>query len=111
MKKYGKTTVERGKPVIGADYPDPEVIRVDDAYYMLSTTMHFLPGAVVLRSYDLVNWEIASYVFDTFEGTEEARLDHERSNYGSGMWAGSMRWHKGRFYVSFAAKQSHKTYF
>lgn len=111
MKKNDNLVSIKGKPVIGADYPDPEVIRVDDAYYMLSTTMHFLPGAVILRSYDLINWEIATYVFDTFEGTEEARLDHERSNYGCGMWAGSMRWHKGRFYVSFAAKRSCKTYF
>ncbi|MCH5338271.1 MAG: family 43 glycosylhydrolase [Acetatifactor sp.] len=111
MKKLEKTSSVKYKPIIGADYPDPEVIRVDDTYYMLSTTMHFLPGAVILRSYDLINWEIASYVFDTFEGTEEARLDHERSNYGSGMWAGSMRMHKGRFYLSFAAKQSCKTYF
>ena len=111
MKKNDNLVSIKGKPVIGADYPDPEVIRVDDAYYMLSTTMHFLPGAVILRSYDLINWEIATYVFDIFEGTEEARLDHERSNYGCGMWAGSMRWHKGRFYVSFAAKRSCKTYF
>lgn len=111
MKKNDNFVSIKGKPVIGADYPDPEIIRVDDAYYMLSTTMHFLPGAVILRSYDLINWEIATYVFDTFEGTEEARLDHERSNYGCGMWAGSMRWHKGRFYVSFAAKRSCKTYF
>ena len=41
------------------DYPDPDVIRVDDTYYMISTTMHFMPGGVILRSYDLVNWEIA----------------------------------------------------
>ncbi len=111
MKKRGGAVTVKNRPVIGADYPDPEILRVDDTYYMLSTTMHFLPGAEILRSYDLVNWEIASYVVETFEGTEEARLDHERSNYGSGMWAGSMRYHKGKFYVSFAAKLSAKTYF
>lgn len=110
MKKDG-TIIAKARPLIGGDYPNPEIIRVQDAYYMLCATMHFLPGGVILRSYDLCHWEIASYVFDTFEGTEEARLDHERSNYGSGMWAGSMRYHQGRFYVSFAAKQSGKTYF
>ena len=80
-------------PVIKADFPDPDVIRVDDTYYMLCSTLHFLPGAVILRSYDLVNWEIASYVFDTFEGTEEARMTNEHNNYGCGMWAGSLRYH------------------
>ena len=47
-------------PVIKADFPDPDIIRVGDVYYMISTTIHFLPGAVILRSYDLLHWEIAS---------------------------------------------------
>ncbi|MEE1256343.1 MAG: family 43 glycosylhydrolase, partial [Lachnospiraceae bacterium] len=37
------------------DYPDPDVIRVGDTYYMASTTMHFMPGCEILRSYDLRN--------------------------------------------------------
>lgn len=111
MKKTEGSTVKKKNPVIPADYPDPDIIRVGDVYYMLSTTLHFLPGAVILRSYDLINWEIASYVFDAFEGTEEARMVNERSNYGCGMWAGSLKFHKGRFYVSFAAKETCKTYF
>ena len=37
-------------PVLPLDYPDPDVIRVDDTYYMVSTTMHFMPGCVILRS-------------------------------------------------------------
>lgn len=40
-------------PVLPLDYPDPDVIRVDDTYYMVSTTMHFMPGCVILRSYNL----------------------------------------------------------
>lgn len=46
-------------PIIWADYPDPDVIRVDDTYYMVSTTMHMFPGCVILRSYDLLHWETA----------------------------------------------------
>lgn len=111
MKKTEGMTQGKNNPVIRADFPDPDVIRVGDVYYMLCTTLHFLPGAVILRSYDLVNWEIATYVFDTFEGTEEARMKNERSNYGCGMWQGSFRYHKGKFFVSFAAKETCKTYF
>ena len=48
-------------PIIKADYPDPDVIRVGDTYYMVSTTMYFMPGCVILKSYDLANWEIVSY--------------------------------------------------
>ena len=43
-------------PIIPSDYPDVDVIRVEDTYYMVSTTMHFMPGAVILRSYDLGHW-------------------------------------------------------
>ena len=49
-------------PVIFADVPDVDFIRVDDAYYMVSTTMHLSPGCPVMKSYDLVNWEIVNYV-------------------------------------------------
>ncbi len=44
-------------PVIFADFPDPDVIRVDDTYYMVTTTMHHFPGATIVKSKDLVNWE------------------------------------------------------
>ena len=56
-------------PVINADVPDMDVIRVGDNYYMMSTTMHLMPGAPVMRSKDLVNWEIISYVFDKLTDT------------------------------------------
>ncbi len=90
-------------PVIRTDYPDPDVIRVDDIYYMISTTMHFMPGGVILRSYDLINWEIASYVFDKLDDTPQERLEQENSNYGCGMWAGSLRFNNGKFYVAFVS--------
>ena len=44
-------------PVINGDFPDIDVVRVDDTYYMVSTTMYHFPGATILKSKDLVNWE------------------------------------------------------
>ena len=44
-------------PLTGMDYPDPDVIRVGDTYYMISTTMHFFPGGNILKSHDLIHWE------------------------------------------------------
>jgi len=96
--------------IIFADYPDVDVIRVDDTYYMVSTTMHFMPGCVLLRSYNLLDWEIASYVYDELDGTPGQRLWDDRGIYGQGMWAASLRYHKGKFYVSFVANDTHKTY-
>ncbi|WP_300804860.1 family 43 glycosylhydrolase, partial [uncultured Duncaniella sp.] len=62
-------------PVIWADVPDPDVIRVGDDYYMVSTTMHLMPGCPVMRSKDLVNWETIGYVFDRL--TDTPRYDLE----------------------------------
>ncbi|MBO4319576.1 MAG: family 43 glycosylhydrolase [Treponema sp.] len=96
--------------IIPADFPDPDVIRVDDVYYMVSTTMHFMPGCVILRSYNLIDWEHASYVYDELEATEGQTLKDNKGIYGKGMWAASLRYHDGKFYVSFVANDTHKTY-
>ena len=47
-------------PITRLDYPDLDVIRVEDTYYMVSTTMHFMPGCEILQSFDLVHWEHAT---------------------------------------------------
>ena len=51
-------------PMLWADVPDPDVIRVDDTFYMVSTTMHLMPGAPIMASKDLKNWETIGYIFD-----------------------------------------------
>ena len=56
-------------PLIGMDYPDPDLIRVGDTWYMISTTMHFMPGGEILRSYNLADWERVGYVFDDLDHT------------------------------------------
>ncbi|GAA0370813.1 glycoside hydrolase family 43 protein [Alkalibacterium iburiense] len=97
-------------PIIPLDYPDPDIIRVGKTYYMVSTTMYFLPGCEILRSYDLVNWEHACFVYDQLDSTEAQRLVGNQNIYGKGMWAASLRYHKGTFYVVFAANDTRKTY-
>ena len=97
-------------PITRLDYPDPDVIRVEDTYYMVSTTMHFMPGCEILRSYDLRNWEHAAYVYDRLDSTPGQRLEGEENIYGKGMWAASIRYHKGTFYICFVANDTHKTY-
>ena len=97
-------------PLTGMDYPDPDVIRVGDTYYMISTTMHFFPGAGILRSHDLIHWEICSYLYDSLEHTPGEILEGEQTIYGHGMWAASLRYHAGRFYVAFIAHEWPKTF-
>jgi beta-xylosidase len=88
-------------PMLWSDVPDPDVIRVDDNFYLVSTTMHLMPGAPVMRSKDLVNWETASYLFDRL--TDTPNYDMEGCTaYGRGQWATSLRYHNGKYYAYFS---------
>ena len=88
-------------PVLWADLPDPDVIRVGDYFYMMSTTMHLMPGAPVMRSKDLINWELTGYVFDKLHETPKYDME-DGTVYGRGQWATSLRYHDGKFYVLFS---------
>ena len=88
-------------PMLWSDVPDPDVIRVDDNFYLVSTTMHLMPGAPVMRSKDLVNWETESYLFDRL--TDAPNYDMEGCTaYGRGQWATSLRYYNGRYYAYFS---------
>ena len=97
-------------PITKLDYPDPDVIRVDDTFYMVSTTMYFFPGCEILKSHDLVNWEHLSYVYDRLDSTPAQKMEGDLNIYGQGMWAASLRFHDGYFYVVFVANDTQKTY-
>ncbi|MBS0027192.1 family 43 glycosylhydrolase [Chitinophaga sp. 22321] len=87
-------------PVIWADFPDNDVIRVGDTYYMVTTTMYFFPGVPVLKSKDLVNWEYAANVVPQFKQHPFYDLKGG-SRYGRGQWASSIRYHNGKFHILF----------
>ena len=91
-------------PMIWADLPDPDVIRVDDTFYLVSTTMHMMPAVPIMKSKDLINWEIASYVCETLDDSPRYGL-LEGTVYGRGQWATSLKYHNGRFYVLFVPNE------
>ena len=94
------TTVKN--PWLWSDVPDPDIIRVGDYYYLVSTTMHLMPGGPIMRSTDLVNWETVSYLFDTINDTPRYDLNNPETDgttYGRGQWATSIRYHKGMFWA------------
>ena len=86
-------------PIISADFPDPDVIRVGDTYYMVSTTMHLLPGATIVKSKDLVNWEYCAQPLVQLSDKEDYSLINGKDAYARGMWACSMKYHNGQFYI------------
>lgn len=97
-------------PFIWADVPDEDVIRVGDTYYMVSTTMFYTPGAPIMKSKDLVSWEICSYVYDTMADGDVQNLTNGKHDYAHGQWATSLRYHDGNFYVFFGSYGTNKSY-
>ena len=91
-------------PMLWADVPDPDIIRVGDTFYLVSTTMHLMPGAPIMKSKDLKNWETIGYIFDKL--TDSPKYDmQEGTAYGRGQWATSLKYHKGRFYALLAPNE------
>lgn len=89
-------------PLFYDEFSDPDLIRVGDDFYLAGTTMHSVPGLVVLHSKDLVNWEFMSYCFSRFEDLglgDNFKLKGGKEEYGQGIWAPCIRFHDGKFYI------------
>ncbi|HSH94570.1 MAG TPA: family 43 glycosylhydrolase, partial [Roseimicrobium sp.] len=99
-------------PVIYADVPDLCVTRAGDTYYMVSTTMHMSPGIPVMKSKDLVNWELASYCYAEIDRGDAFSLKNGKNDYASGSWASNIRYDEKlkRFFVINACNTTNKSY-
>ena len=94
-------------PMLWADVPDPDIIRVGDTFYLVSTTMHLMPGAPIMKSKDLKNWETVGYIFDKLTDSPKYDLSPtEGTVYGRGQWATSLKYHNGKFYALLAPNEA-----
>lgn len=103
-------TNEVRNPVIWADVPDVSVMRVGNTYYMSSTTMHMIPGLPIMKSKNLIDWQLCGYAYENFSDKDEMSLNNGKNAYGQGSWASSLRYHNGMFYVSTFAYTTGKTH-
>lgn len=97
-------------PIIWADVPDNALIRVGENYYMSSTTMHMNPGLPIMKSRDLINWEMLNYAYEKLCDNDEMNLRNGKDCYGLGSWASSLRYHDGTFYVTTFSSTTDKTH-
>ena len=85
-------------PVLYGDYPDPDIIRVGRDFYLATTTFVSVPGLEILHSRDLINWDIVGYAQHTLDFSPRYSLIGG-SEYAHGVWAPSLRYHNGTFYI------------
>lgn len=99
-------------PVIWSDSPDPSIVRVEDNYYMVTTTMHYAPGIPIFKSTDLAQWRTVGYVYETLTNNDNMNLNGGKDAYGKGSWASSIRYREsdGYYYVLTPSYTSNKTH-
>ncbi len=83
-------------PVLYADYSDPDVCRVGEDYYMTASSFNCVPGLPILHSKDLVNWRIVGHAINRMP---DCAIYGEGVNHGGNVWAPSIRYHNGEYYI------------
>lgn len=82
-------------PILHADYSDPDIVKVGEDFYMTSSSFNAVPGLPILHSKDLVNWTLVNYALK-----RQPPFDHfSKPQHGNGVWAPSIRYHEGEFYI------------
>ncbi len=81
-------------PVISGFNPDPSVCWVGDDFYLTTSSFGYFPGVPVYHSKDLIHWKHINYCLKT-----EKQLPLSGSGIQEGVWAPTLRHHKGKFYM------------
>lgn len=82
-------------PIIKGFHPDPSVCKVGNEYFLVVSTFEYFPGISIFRSTDLINWEQISSCI-----TRPEQLSFERFKSSGGIWAPTIRFNNGRFYIT-----------
>lgn len=81
-------------PLLSGFYPDPSICRVDDDYYLVTSSFVYYPGLPIFHSRDLVHWEQIGHGIHRPD-----QLDYKNCETSEGLWAPSIRFHNGTYYI------------
>lgn len=88
-------------PIMPGDFSDLDAIRVGDQFYAITSAFTYSPGIAILRSKDLVSWEIVGHAVSDLTSIDPELNWDRMGRRGRGIWAGSIRFHAGRFWIYF----------
>ena len=86
--------VTYSNPILPGFYPDPSICRVDDDYYLVTSTFAYFPGVPIFHSKDLIHWEQIGNILE-----RESQLPLGKSGVSEGIFAPTLRYHDGTFYM------------
>ncbi|KAF8646291.1 hypothetical protein AX16_007277 [Volvariella volvacea WC 439] len=81
-------------PPLWVDNPDVDIIQVNGTFYYSSSTFHYSPGAPILRSYDLINWEFIGHSVPVLDWGSQYDLTNGNRAYIKGIWASFFNYRK-----------------
>ncbi|WNS44083.1 glycoside hydrolase family 43 protein [Paenibacillus sp. MMS20-IR301] len=87
-------SLDKLNPVISGYYPDPSVVRVEEDYYLVNSSFEYFPGVPIFHSRDLLHWTPLGHVL-----TRQSQADLRTSSSSDGIYAATLRYHAGRFYM------------
>ena len=93
-------------PVIKGFYPDPSVCFAEGKYYLVSSSFQYFPGVPLFESEDLVNWKQIGHVL-----TRKNQVELEKINSSGGVFAPTIRYHHGRFYMVTTNDTTHENFY
>lgn len=93
-------------PVVRGMYPDPSVCRAGDKYYMVCSTFQYFPAVPIMESTDMVNWKTIGHCI-----TRKSQLDLTGAGICSGIFAPTIRYHEGRFYMVTTNATNHQNFY
>ncbi|MGX7198556.1 glycoside hydrolase family 43 protein [Enterococcus nangangensis] len=92
-----KTVVRN--PIISGSNPDPNVLKVENTYYIAVSTFEWLPGIRVYQSEDLVNWQYKTDILTT-------QVNLQGNPRNCSIWAPQISFKEGKFYVLYTNVRS-----
>ncbi|KAF7617368.1 hypothetical protein AFLA_005409 [Aspergillus flavus NRRL3357] len=92
MSMATRTVSQIANPTFWEDFADLDIIRVDDTFYYSASNMHYSPGAPLLKSYDLLNWEFAGHSIPELTFGSEYYLEGGNHAYIRGTWASTLNY-------------------
>lgn len=87
-------TIQYANPILPGFYPDPSIVKAEDYFYLICSSFEYFPGVPIFRSPDLIHWEQIGNVLDRV-----SQLDLTEQKSSDGIYAPSLRYHKGTFYM------------
>ena len=84
-------------PILPGFNPDPAICKKGDTYYIAVSSFQWWPGIPVYESKDLRNWKLSTYILKDIN-----LVDLRRIGDSSGIWAPSLSYADGLFWVVFS---------